>query len=416
MSGAAGGRRFLVDLTPARVSPQWRRLWVGSTLSLAGTQLTAVAVSVQVYELTSSSLAVGFLGLAALVPLVVFGLLGGAVTDAVDRRLLVLGTTGGLTVLSVVLVAQAALGLDRLWLLYLVVALQSSVFALDSPARRTFTPRLMPRELLPAATALEQIGQSLGTVLGPLAAGLLVAGSGYTAAYAFDVVTFAATVYAVRALEPMRPEGGGTAPGLASVVEGFAFLRTRRVLLMTFLVDINAMVFGMPRALFPALAAGTLGGGARTVGLLNTAIAAGALLGALGGGWFGRVRRQGVAVVVAIAAWGAAVTLFGLARSVPVALALLVAAGAADTVSSVFRNAILQAATPDALRGRLNGVFIVVVAGGPRLGDLEAGAVAAVATTGFAVVSGGLACIAGVLLLAAAVPAFLRYDARAPEP
>jgi len=176
------------------------------------------------------------------------------------------------------------------------------------------------------------------------------------------------------------------------------------------------MVFGMPRALFPALAAGTLGGGARTVGLLNTAIAAGALLGALGGGWFGRVRRQGVAVVVAIAAWGAAVTLFGLARSVPVALALLVAAGAADTVSSVFRNAILQAATPDALRGRLNGVFIVVVAGGPRLGDLEAGAVAAVATTGFAVVSGGLACIAGVLLLAAAVPAFLRYDARAPEP
>jgi MFS family permease len=375
-----------------------------------------VAVSVQVYDLTHSSLAVGLLGLTALVPLVVFGLLGGAVTDSVDRRTLVLLTTSALVVLSVVLAVQAALDLRRLWVLYAVIAVQSAVVALDSPARRTFTPRLLPVALLPAGIALEQVGTTAGLALGPVAAGLLVAGPGYPTAYALDALTFAGTLYAVWTLAPMRPLGDLPAIGLASVVEGLRFLRTRRVLLMTFLVDINAMVFGMPRALFPALSEGPLGGGARTVGLLTSAIAVGSLLAAVSSGWIGRVHRQGLAVVVAIACWGAAIAAFGLVRSIPLALVLLAVAGAADMISSVFRTAILQAATPDALRGRLNGVFIVVVTGGPRLGDLEAGGVAALAGVGFSVVSGGLACIAGVALLAACVPRFLRYDARDPIP
>lgn len=414
----AGARRvvrgLVADLTPLRGSPPWRRVWVGSTVSVVGTQMTAVAVPVQVYALTRSSFAVGMLGLAALVPLVAFGLLGGAIADAVDRRRLTLLTSSGLAVLSAVLVAQALLDLRALWLLYAVVALQAGLFAVDSPARRTFDPRLLPPEQLPAAAALSQIGFNLGFTLGPLLAGVLIAGLGLDAAYAVDTGSFLVAVYCIARLPPMPPTGGGTRAGIASVTEGLRFLRTRRVLLMTFLVDLNAMIFGMPRALFPALAMTTYGGGPRVVGLLYAAPAAGALLGALLGGWLGRVRRQGLAVLVAVAAWGASITAFGLTRLLWLAVVFLALAGAADMVSAVYRTAILQVATPDEMLGRLNGVFIVVVAGGPRLGDLEAGAVAGLVSPGFSVVSGGLACLAGVGLLAALVPSFARYDARRP--
>lgn len=412
-------RRGLVavalDLSPIRDHPAYRRLWWGEAVSIVGSQMTTVALALEVYDITGSSFAVGLLGLFALVPLIVLGLYGGAIADAVDRRRLLLQTHVGLVVTSGVLAVQAALHLRQVWLLYLLMAATSGLFALTSPARRAVTPRLLPRDALPAAAALSQVLFSFGMVAGPLVAGVVVGTVGYAWVYAIDAASFAFAIAAIAALPALPPEGGGTKAGLASVIEGLRFLRSRRVLLMTFLVDINAMVFGMPRALFPALAATTFRGGSSVTGLLFAAPAVGALLGALFSGWSGRIRRQGLAVLVAVAMWGAAITGFGLTSALWLACVLLAVAGAADMVSAVFRTAILQAATPDAMLGRLNGVFIVVVAGGPRLGDIEAGAVATLVSPRFSVVSGGLACIAGVVLLAALVPRFARYDARYPE-
>jgi MFS family permease len=214
----------------------------------------------------------------------------------------------------------------------------------------------------------------------------------------------------------MPPEGGGSRAGVASVLEGLRFLGPRKNLLMTFLVDINAMVFGMPRALFPAIGATWFHGGAGTVGLLAAAPSLGALIGAVTSGWAGRVRRQGLAVLVSVLVWGGSIALFGFSRVLWLSLLLLGIAGAADMVSAIFRNTILQVATPDALRGRLQGVFIVVVTGGPRIGDVEAGSVAAAFGTQLSVVSGGLACMAGVGALAALFPSFAKYDAKDPVP
>lgn len=405
-------RRAFLDLTPLRVSPAYRRLVAGDAVSVIGTQVTMVAVPIQVYEQTRSAAAVGLVGLAGLVPLIVFGLYGGAVADAVDRRRLVLVTTVGQVLLSGVLVAQAAAGLEQTWLLYAVVAGQAGLFAVDSPARQAFLPRLLPTELLPAANAVKQVEFNLGVTLGPLLAGLLVARYGYASAYVVDLVSFAVVLVAVRGLPAMPPEGGGRKAGTASVLEGLAFLRTQPVLLMTFVVDIVAMVFAMPRALFPALAEEVYGGGPQTAGALYSALAAGALVGAVFGGWLGRVHRQGLAVLGAIVAWGLAITAFGLTDSLLLGLLFLAAAGASDMVSAVFRTAILQAAAPDEMRGRLGGVFIVVVAGGPRLGDARAGGGAELVGLQGAVVAGGLAVVGLTTAIGAAVPRFRRYDTR----
>ena len=405
-------RRAFLDLTPLRVSPAYRRLVAGDAVSVIGTQVTMVAVPIQVYEQTRSAAAVGLVGLAGLVPLVVFGLYGGAVADAVDRRRLVIVTTVGQLLLSGVLVAQAAAGLGQTWLLYAVVAGQAGLFAVDSPARQAFLPRLLPVELLPAANAVKQVEFNLGVTLGPLLAGLLVARYGYTSAYLVDLVSFAAVLVAVRGLPAMPPEGGGRKAGTASVVEGLAFLRTQPVLLMTFVVDIVAMVFAMPRALFPALAQEVYGGGPQTAGALYSALAAGALVGAVFGGWLGRVHRQGLAVLGAIVSWGLAITAFGLTDSLLLGLLFLAAAGASDMVSAVFRTAILQAAAPDEMRGRLGGVFIVVVAGGPRLGDARAGGGAELVGLQGAVVAGGLAVVGLTTAIGAVSPRFRRYDTR----
>jgi MFS family permease len=302
------------------------------------------------------------------------------------------------------------------WLLYLVAAVAGAFSAVDSSARGAILPRLVRRDLMPAANALGQLGFNVGLSLGPLLGGLLVGTLGFTWAYALDAMSFAAVLYAVWRLPPIPPEGGGSRAGVASVLEGLRFLGPRKNLLMTFLVDVNAMVFGMPRALFPAIGTVWFHGGAGTVGLLAAAPSVGALLGAATSGWAGRVRRQGLAVLVAVGVWGGSIAAFGLTRVLWLGLLLLAVAGAADMVSAIFRNTILQVATPDALRGRLQGVFIVVVTGGPRLGDLEAGGVASAFGTGLSVVSGGLACVAGAALLAAAFPSFARYDARDPVP
>lgn len=408
-------RRIALDTTPLRVSRPYRNLLIGDAVSVIGTQVTAVAVPIQVYELTGSAFAVGLVGLAGLLPIILFGLYGGAVADAVDRRRLVLFTTSGQAVLSTVLLLQAVVGLHQTGLLYAVVAGQAGLFALDSPARQAFVPRLLPGPLLPAANALRQVEFNIGVTVGPLLAGLLVGRFGFGSAFGLDAVSFTASLWAVASLPTMAPEGGGRPAGLASVVEGLRFLATRPVLLLTFVVDLIAMVFAMPRALFPAISRQIYGGGAQTAGALYSALAAGALIGALGGGWLSRVRRQGLAVLVAIVAWGLAITGFGLSSQLWLGLVLLAAAGASDMISAVFRSAILQSAAPDEMRGRLGGVFIVVVAGGPRLGDARAGAGASLVGLQGAVVAGGLACVALVLAVGAVVPRFRSYDAHDPH-
>ena len=409
-------RGLALDTTPIRVSRPYRNLLVGDAVSVIGTRVTAVAVPLQVYDQTGSALAVGLVGLAGLLPIIAFGLYGGAVADAVDRRRLVLFTTVGQALLAAVLLGQALVDLQQTGLLYAVVAGQSALYALDSPARQAFIPRLLPAELLPAANALRQVEFNIGVTAGPLLAGLLVGRFGYEAAYGLDALSFTAVIWAVTTLPTMPPHGGGRRAGLASVVEGLRFLATRPVLLLTFVVDLVAMVFAMPRALFPAIAEQVYGGGAQTAGALYSALAAGALIGALLGGWFGRVRRQGLAVLVAVLAWGLAITGFGLTSSLALGLLMLALAGASDMVSAVFRTAILQAAAPDEMRGRLGGVFIVVVAGGPRLGDARAGGAAGLVGLQGAVVAGGLTCVALTCLVGALVPRLRAYDARSPHP
>ena len=405
-------RGLTVDITPLRTSAEFRRLWAGQAVTFTGTQITNVAVPVQVYAMTHSSFAVGALGIVALIPLVISGLLGSSLVDAMDRRRLALATATCSLLASGLLVTQQELHWGQLWLLYLVVGVQNGVQGIDAPARRTFIPRLLPPSQIPAANALTQLSANVGMTGGPLVAGLVLATSGLGLAYALDLISFLGSAYALLSLRPMPPVDGGTRAGIASTVEGFRFLRGQPIVLTTFVVDIVAMVFGMPRALFPALAVHRYHGGGGTVGVLYSAIAAGAVLGALAGGWVGRIRRQGLAVLAAIVGWGLAIVGFGLTSSLALGVVFLALAGWADFVSAVFRSSILLLAAPDSMQGRLQGVFIVVVAGGPRLGDAEAGIAATIGGLEFAVVSGGIACIVGVIAVAAKVPTFIRYVVR----
>lgn len=423
-----GRRRIIADLTPLRTSADYRRLWIGNTISWTGQAMTALAVSLQVYDITRSSFAVGLVGLFTLVPLVVFGLYGGAVSDTLDRRKVGLYSAAGLWALSFALAGAALADFHRVWFLYTVVALQAMCAALNGPARSSMIPRLLPPEQLPAANALNSITMTTGTTLGPMLGGVLVGLWGYQSAYVIDAVAFTAALYAMWRLPAMRPEpeerdGGGTGTASAaggrrrraSVMDGLRFLATRPNLRMTFFTDLCAMVLAHPRALFPAVAVVWYGGDAKTAGLLAAAPAVGALLGGVFSGWQGRVRRHGLAIVLSVAAWGTAIAVFGLTRNLWLGVLFLALAGCSDMISMVFRNTMLQAATPDAMRGRLQGVFIVVVAGGPRLGDFLAGTVGEAASPTVAVVGGGVACVVAVGILATRWRAFLRYDARAPE-
>jgi MFS family permease len=417
--------RLFADLTPLRVSAPYRRLWASLGISNIGQQMTSVAVGLQVYGLTHSSLMVGLVGLFQLVPLVGFGLYGGTLSDAFDRRKVGLITATGLWACSMLFLTQSLMNVGSVALLYLIVAIQSAFFAVGNPARQAIIPRLVSSDLLPAANALGMVTWNIGFTLGPLLGGLIVAASGtVTTAYFVDVLAFGIVVWAMFRLPSLPPivVEGAERPraGWAAVKEGFVFLKGKLNLQMTFYEDIVAMVFGMPRALFPAIAANWYGGSTRDValvlGLLSAAPAAGALVSGVLSGPLGRVRLQGRAIVYAIVVWGLAITAFGLVRWLPLALLFLALAGAADNVSAVFRSTILQAATPDEFRGRLQGVFTVVVAGGPRLGDVEAGVVAAMFGEAASVVSGGLICVGLAVGLAAKFPGFMRYDARHPVP
>nr|WP_185046377.1 MFS transporter [Actinoplanes octamycinicus] len=406
----------MIDTTPLRVTT-FRRMWIGSGASYFGFQFTAVAVPVQMFAITRSPFWVGLLGVAGLVPLLIFGLWGGAVADVVDRRRLLLASSALTWVVTLGLLAQAALGARSPHLLLALTAIQSIGFAISSPARQSIIPRIVPTDLVPAANTLNYTTTTAGGVLGPLAAGLIMGiwstGTGVEVAYAVDALLFTVTFWAtwrLPAIPPIEPDDSGEKPtaGLRGIAVGLKFLVTQPVLLLSFGIDLIAMVFAMPRALFPAVAEERFGGGA-AVGWLFSAIAIGSVLGGLTSGWISRIRRQGVALVAAVVAWGVAIGLSGLAHQLWLMIVLLAVAGAADLVSAVYRQSIMQTFAPDRLRGRLQGVFTVVVAGGPRLGDLRAGATADVTGVGASWVGGGFVAAALALVLGLAFPALIRY-------
>jgi MFS family permease len=393
--------RVAVDVRPLRHG-DFRRLFIGQGVSFIGFQLTSVAVSVEMFAVTGSSFWVGLIGLAAL-------------SDAVDRRLLYLVSSCVVWAATLALLTQALLHADNRWLLLGLVALQTVGFAVSAPVRGAIVPRLLPVELVPAGNTLNFTASTAGAVLGPLLAGVILAHGGYAWAYGADAVLFTVGFYAALRLPPIPPLGDKVKPGLRAVLDGLAFIATRPILLMSFAVDIAAMVLAMPRALFPEIAVDRFHD-VGAAGWLFAAIAIGSVLAGLGSGWIGRVRRQGLALIVAVIGWGIAVALAGLAHSLWLCVLLLAVAGAADLVSAVYRQTILQTYAPDEMRGRLQGVFTVVVAGGPRLGDLRAGVTAAGVGATASWVGGGLACVVLVVILAAAVPALRHYQSAAAEP
>lgn len=414
--------RIFADTTPLR-SPDFRRLWVAGIPTVIGANLTIFAVPVQIYALTRSSAYVGLAGLFALVPLIVFGLLGGAWADAMDRRKLLVIASCGLAVASLLLWVQAAASFDNVWTVLGLLAVQQGFYAVNAPTRSAAIPRLVAGGDLPAANSLNMTVMQFGAIVGPLLAGLLLGWVDLSTLYLIDAATCLVPIWATFRLAPMPPTvtGGTSSFGISAVLDGFRYLAGNTVVLMSFVVDLIAMVLGLPRALFPQIATADFGGpveGGTTVALLAAAMSAGAVLGGVFSGWLPRISRQGLAIVVAIVVWGVAMIGFGVAvghgdghagLALWVALAFLAVGGAADMVSAAFRSTMLQQVASDEVRGRLQGVFTVIVAGGPRLADAVHGAAGAAVGTAVAAAGGGVLVVVGVVFAALAVPAFLGY-------
>ena len=408
-------RGALADTRPLR-TPAYRRLWTAGVVTVVGAQLSVVAVPAQIYEMTGSSAYVGLSGLFGLVPLIVFGLWGGAIADAVDRRSLLLISGTGIALSSLALWVTAASGAGGVWVVLGLFAIQTAFLSVNQPARNAVIPRLLPADQLPAANALNMIVYQLGAIAGPLLAGVLIPVIGLSTLYLLDAIALLATLWATWRLPPVPPEAssGRRRAGIREVVEGFRYAALHAVLLVSFLADVVAMGFGMPRAVFPEMAHTEFGDpptGGPALGLLYAAIPIGMVVAGLFSGWLHRVRRQGVAVTLAVVMWGVGVGLFGLTGSLTFAVVFLALAGAGDMVSSVFRMAILQSVATDEMRGRMQGVFMVVVAGGPRLADLWHGSAAAAIGPGPAAAVGGAAVVVGMAAVVVAFPAFWRYRA-----
>lgn len=404
-------RRLHVDTRPLR-RRDFRNLWLGQMVSTIGAEIAVVAVPFQVYALTHSTALVGLLGLASLVPLLVVSLVGGAFADALDRRSVVLVTETGLAVVALLFLANALLPSPQVWALFVLQALSVAVYSFGRPALVSLAPRLVPDDELAASNSLFSVYTSLSAVAGPAVGGLIIATAGTAWTFAIDAATYTASLFVIWLLPRLPPLEEVDRPSFAAIVDGFRFLKGRQALLGIFAIDTNAMVFGMPSALFPAIALHNLHGDAATVGYLYAAPYAGALACSLLSGWCSHVHRMGLGITVMACLWGAAIAGFGLQTSLWPALALLAVAGGADFYSAVLRSTMLLRSTPDHLRGRLLGIEFMQVASAPSLGDLEAGVLASLTSLRFSVVSGGLACIAGCVVTALALPRFLRYDAR----
>ncbi|SIT77877.1 MFS transporter [Microbacterium sp. RU33B] len=430
-------RDHFIDLRPFRASPAFARMWTGSTLAGLGGQLTIVAVMLHMYELTGSTFAVAMIAVAGLVPMILAGLYGGMLADAFDRRRIALIAASVTWASTAMLAVLAWTGGETVWWLYVLSIVNSAANSIVMAARQAIVPRLIPRDLLPAASALNGITMGIMVMGGPALAGVLVAFTGYAWTYSIDVVLMFANFLGLWTLPAILPEGTVVRPGLESLKDGWRFLKRAGNIRLQFLLDIVAMTFGQPIALFPAIGAVLLGGGPITTGLLTASIAAGAFVSSVFSGPVGRVRRQGLGIERAILVYGAAIALFGLALGagalgwfapevvdadhanvvvIGFAIIALAIAGAADNVSSIFRNTMVQAAVPDAVRGRLQGIFIVVVAGGPRLGSLYAGTLATLTALWFPPLLGGFVIVALVALLVRLTPRFRDYDADHPVP
>ena len=402
-------RAMTLDLGPLRRHREFRLLYTGQAVSFAGSMITFVAIPFQVYELTRSTFVVGLLGLAQLAPLLVTALVGGALADARDRRRLVLVADTALMVLALVLVANALLAEPQVWVLFVVAAGMSAAAGLQRPALDSMVPRLVPREELAAAAALEGFRRNGGQIAGPALGGLLIAGAGLGATYAVDAATFLVSLVALARMRAVPPPPDAAPPSVARIAEGWRYARRRQDLMGSYLVDINAMLFALPIALFPAVAARF--GGAEVLGLLFAAGPAGALLLTLTSGWTRRVTRHGRAIALSAALGGAAVAGFGFAGSLPLALLFLAGAGAADMSSGIFRSTLWNQTIPDSLRGRLAGIEQLSYSIGPTLGTTQSGALAALTSVRTSLVAGGVLCVAGTVVLCALLPRFWRYDA-----
>ncbi|HMH91258.1 MAG TPA: MFS transporter [Streptosporangiaceae bacterium] len=406
--------RLLMDIQPLREVPAFRRLWAGSVVSSLGATMTDFAVQLQVWRLTHAAIAVGALGLARMIPTLTVAMVGGSLADATDRRKLVLITSGCSMAVSALLAAQAIAGLRQLWLLYVLVVLGASISSINAPARRTFAPRLLPARLLPAGLALNQLMLPVSLIAGYTLAGLISAAGGLQLCYIIDVVTFTAALYGVARLPAMPPQGAGPDRGLRAVAAGVRFIFASRPLAGAFLADLNATVFGLPVALFPAISAERFGNHPQTLGLLYASIGVGGLLGIMFSGPVGRMTRPGRGMLVTVSVWGAGMACFGVTHLLWLALGALAVAGGADTITVVFRGIIVQTAIPEELRGRITAADYVVGYGGGQLGNLESGAVGSLFTPTVSAVSGGLATIVGAALIGLLLPAFARY--RPPRP
>jgi MFS family permease len=404
-----------LDVSPLRSSPAFRRLWVAQAASFVGSEVSLVALSYQVYALTGSSVDVGLLSLASFVPLLTLTIVGGAFADAFDRRALMLIQQSGMVVGSAIALANALAAHPAIWPCFASLVVTSSAYSFGVGAQNALIPRIVADDELAAANNLDSLIGSLGAVAGPALAGVLIATVGVSVAYALDTATFAGTLAAVRLLPRLAPASDADRPSFRSIADGFRFLHTQPVILGFLLVDTNAMVFGMPTAVFPALATHRFHDPS-LVGYLFASLSAGALVFSALGGWASHVRRQGLAVVVAASIWGAAIAAFGFATQLWLALFLLGVAGGADLVSAVLRATMLLRLTPDHLRGRLLGIEFAQVTSAPSLGNLRAGALASATSIRFSVAAGGLATVVGCALLALAFPALIRYDSRAREP
>jgi len=419
---------LLTDITPLREQPAFRRLWLGTMFSRTGSAMTTFAVTLQVYDLTRSPAAVGGIGLAQFVPLLLVALPGGTLADRVDRRRLVLAVSAGQAVLSAALFALAAFGGATLWALYGLVALGSAFSAVSAPAQQTFIPRLVPKEQLGPAMALNRIVFQVMMIAGPALAGVITGWTGVRGCYLADVATFSGALWGVGRLPAMPPvmsaaagrpgssTGAERRSGLALTLEGLAFIRRAPALCGAFLTDVNATFFALPVSLFPAINAERFGGNPRTLGLFMTAIGAGGLLSAVFAGPLRHARRHGLVMLACVAVWGGGFALFAVAPSLWLTLLALALAGAADTFTVVVRGIIVQETTPDQFRGRVNAADFLVGAGGSQLGSLEAGLVGSLTTPEISALSGGLLTIFGALVIGAALPGFRRYQSPALAP
>jgi len=430
-------RSAFIDIRPLTTVPAFARLWVGATLSGLGGQLTIVAVMLQVYDFTGDTFAVSMIAVAGLIPMVLAGLYGGLLADAFDRRAVALIAASVTFVSTALIAALAWTQVESLWSLYLLSVVNSAANSIVMTTRSAITPRLLPRDLLPAAAALQGVTVGIMVMAGPALAGVLVATVGYAWTYSVDVLLMSSLFLGLWTLPRLRPEGTIARPGLESLRDGLGFLRKAGNIRLQYILDITAMTFGQPTALFPAVGAVLLGGGAITTGVLTAAVALGALLSSLLSGPIARYRHHGLGIERSIIVYGASILAFGAVLAaaalgafapetvgpntpnvvlIAAGAAVLAVSGAADNVSAIYRSSMMQSAVPDAMRGRLQGIFTVVVAGGPRIGALYAGTLATFTALWFPPLLGGFLIIGIVAVLVRLSPGFRAYDAAHPVP